>query len=131
MSLCSASDGQTGYAQHEPREQIPKNQPENGTHSPILTDSSTDSDDDYSDSDSDINIFLRPLEPGETLVDHSGPTDDDQAISRGKITFNTATPKPPMSVPPPVPPPVAETLAPRHRVNHTVVAAVGRPGDRQ
>ncbi|KAG8777015.1 hypothetical protein FRC12_000582 [Ceratobasidium sp. 428] len=93
--------------------------------------SDIDSDDD-SDGGSDISIHLRPLAPGESLEDHSGPAEDDVAISRGRRTHGVALGLPPTA---PVNQPEAQVPmlppTPRSHLNYPVVAAGGaRPEDR-
>ncbi|KAG8700682.1 hypothetical protein FRC08_004564 [Ceratobasidium sp. 394] len=98
-------------------------------HDQTLADSGTDSDDGYSDSDSDI--VLRPLEPGKSLVNHSGPEDDDVAIPRGRMTRNVAVgvPPTPETTEAPIEPVAAEPTHPRRHVNHPVVAGGARRDD--
>ncbi|KAG8696032.1 hypothetical protein FRC09_008788 [Ceratobasidium sp. 395] len=125
------SDKPTERVQPELREQnLPGQLSGDGNHNPVPTDSDTDSDDD-SDGGSDISIHLRPLAPGESLEDHSGPAEDDVAISRGRITYSCVAPSPPPA--PPVNQPEAQPPRPtqsRRHVNYPVVAGGARPEDR-
>ncbi|KAG9124003.1 hypothetical protein FRC07_013227 [Ceratobasidium sp. 392] len=115
----------TACASDKLREQIIREQSDEN-HSPAPDDSTTDSDDSYSDNGSDLDSLLRPLEPDESLVDHSGPTVDDVAIARGRPAPAVAAGAPPI-----VEARGAAEPQARHRthVSYSVVSAGGtRPG---
>ncbi|KAG8700729.1 hypothetical protein FRC08_004477 [Ceratobasidium sp. 394] len=123
----SPNDNNAKRAADEPRE---RQSGDDTNRDQTPTDSGAEWDDGYSDSDLS-DIVLRPLEPGKSLVNHSGPEDDDVAIPRGRMTRSVAVGVPPTPATPeaPIELVAAEPADPRRHVNYPVVAGGARRDD--